>query len=331
MKTAAVIVTYSDRFNFLEKVINSLLVQDISKIVIVNNRASDASRINMQKLKDAHSSRLSIIDLDKNSGSAVAFNRGVEEVFKTEGIEYIWMLDDDNYTEKNSFENLKKVYLEIAETGPENSIVLTSYRTNREFFYNAVKYKQPELCLGTNNIFRNFNILDILKKFIPFTDKKAVETEAIWGEVGSAPFGGMFFHRSLIEKMGIFDESFVLYFDDTEFSCRVRGKGGKVYCALESRITDIEDSWNTNVFAPYLFSTSNAHQKIYYNIRNRVYVEKKYLVTFPPLYILNMMIYVLIVYGISAFYGNFRNIRVFTSAVTDGLAGRLGYNEKYPL
>ena len=331
MKIAAVIVTYSDRFIFLEKVINSLLVQEITKIVIVNNRASHSSRLNIESLRELHGGRLSIVDLDKNSGSAVAFNRGVDEALKTEGIEYIWMLDDDNYTEENSLENLKSVYLEISETEPEDSIVLTSYRTNREFFYNAVKFKQPELCLGTNNIFRNFNILDILKKFIPFIDKKSFETEAIWGEVGSAPFGGMFFHRSLIEKMGVFDESFVLYFDDTEFSCRVREKGGNVYCALDSRITDLEDSWNTNVFAPYLFSTSNAYQKIYYNIRNRVHVEKKYLVTFPPLYILNMMIYMLIVYGISVFHGNFRNMRTFTSAVTDGLAGRMGYNEKYPL
>ncbi len=331
MKTAAVIVTYSDRFTFLEKVIISLLKQDISEIIIVNNNSSASGSRKMHEFRAIHKDIISIVDLDKNSGSAVAFNRGVEEALKIEGIEYIWMLDDDNYTEENSFENLKKVYLEIVETEPVDSIVLTSYRTNRDFFFNAVKYKQPELCLGTNNIFRNFNILDILKKFTPFTDKKSVETEAIWGEVGSAPFGGMFFHRTLIKKMGIFDESFVLYFDDAEFSCRVREKGGKLYCALESRITDLEDSWNTNVFAPYLFSTSDAHQKIYYNIRNRVHVEKKYLVTFPPLYILNMMIYVLIVYGISAYHGNLRNIRTFTAAVIDGLAGRLGYNEKYPL
>lgn len=331
MKTAAVIVTYSDRFTFLEKVINSLLRQDISEIIVVSNNSSSSSSRKMHELGAVHKDIISIIDLNKNSGSAVAFNSGVEAALKSAGIEYIWMLDDDNYTEENSFENLKKAYNEIAETEPEDSTVLTSYRTNRGFFYNAVKYKKPELCLGTKNIFRNFNILDILKKFIPFTDKKATETETKWGEVGSAPFGGMFFHRSLIEKMGIFDESFVLYFDDTEFSCRVREKGGKVYCALESRITDLEDSWNTNVFAPYLFSTSNAYQKIYYNIRNRVHVEKKYLVTFPPLYILNMMIYMAIVYGISVFYGNLRNIRIFTSAVADGLAGRLGYNEKYPL
>lgn len=331
MKTAAVIVTYSDRFNFLEKTVNSLLKQDISEIIIVSNNSSASSSRKMHELGKIHKDMISVVDLQKNNGSAVAFNRGVEAALKSDGIDYIWMLDDDNYTEENSLEKLKSVYHEIAGTESGESIILTSYRTNREFFYNAVKYKKPELCLGTSNIFRNFNILDIIKKFTPFHREKAVETAENWGEVGSAPFGGMFFHRSLIERMGVFDESFVLYFDDTEFSCRVREKGGKVYCALESRITDLEDSWNTNVFAPHLFSTSRAHHKIYYNIRNRVFVEKKYLVTFLPLYILNMMIYILIVYGISAFYGNFRNIKTFTVAVMDGLAGRLGYNENYPL
>ncbi len=331
MKTAAVIVTYSNRYNFLERVVDSLQCQDIVKIVIVNNNSSNDSFNNMHRLKELYNGRIRIVDLHENLGSSVAFNRGIEEALKCNDADFLWLLDDDNYTEENSLSKLKSIYREINKNEPANRLVLSSFRINRDFFYKAVKLGKPELCVGTNNTFRSFNISDEFNKLNLFRSKVEKESDAEWGEVGSAPFGGMFLHRSVIEEMGIFDESFILYCDDTEFSCRVRDKGGKIYCVLNSKITDLEDSWNNNVFAPHLFSTCSDYQRLYYNIRNRVYLEKKYLVTCWPIYLLNMMIYSSIVYSISVFHGNFRNMKIFTRAIYDGLIGKLGYNEKYPL
>lgn len=331
MNIAAVIVTYSNRFKLLEKVIESLQNQGIIKIIIVNNNSSSGSRQSMQNIQEGSHGKIKIIDFDRNSGSAVAFNSGVEEAFKNNDIDYVWLLDDDNYAEKNSLAILISAYAELNKNYAKDKLILSSYRVCREYFYEAVKYGKPELCVGTNNIFRNFNILDRLKKSIKHGANHELESDVKWGEIGAAAFGGMFFHRSVFETMGKFDESFILYCDDVEFGCRVKKNGGVTFCVLDSRITDMEESWNTEIFAPYVFATFKSYPKFYYDVRNRVYFEKKYLVTCWPIYIINMIVYLLIVYAIAIVHGNFKNIKVFTKAVYDGLAEKLGYNEKFPL
>jgi len=331
MKIAAVIVTYSNRFMLLEKVIESLHNHNINKIIIVNNNSSAVSRQSMQNIQKDSKGKIKIVDFKRNTGSAVAFNKGIEEAFKENNIDFVWLLDDDNYAEKNSLKILISAYSELTKIHPKNKLILSSFRTCRKYFYDAVKSGKPELCVGTNNIFRNFNILDKLKKIIPKNKKPVIYPDAKWGEIGAAAFGGMFFHRSVLESMGKFDETFILYCDDVEFGYRVKKKGGITYCILDSKITDLEDSWNTEIFAPYVFATFKDYPKFYYDIRNRVYFEKKYLVTNWLLYITNMIIYLLIVYAIAITHANFQNIKVFTKAVYHGLTEKMGYNENYPL
>jgi len=331
MNIVAVIVTYANRFNLLKKTIDSLHNQAIAKIIIVNNNSSSESRQGMQIIQDQCRDKIEIIDFNINSGSAVAFNKGIEHAFKHDAIEYVWLLDDDNYAERNSLAVLISAYSELNKKYEKNKLILSSYRTCRKYFYEAAKYGKPELCVGTNNIFRNFNILDRVKNIFKYSKNSELDSDIKWGEIGAAAFGGMFFHRSVFETMGKFNESFILYCDDVEFGCRVKKNGGVTFCILDSRITDLEESWNTEIFAPYVFATFKSYPKFYYDVRNRVYFEKKYLVTCWLIYIINMIVYLLIVYAIAIVHGNFKNIKVFTNAVYDGLTEKLGYNEKFPL
>ena len=44
MKVISVIVTYADRFNLLKQVLDSCLISDVSKIIIVDNNSDKNSR-----------------------------------------------------------------------------------------------------------------------------------------------------------------------------------------------------------------------------------------------------------------------------------------------
>jgi GT2 family glycosyltransferase len=150
-----------------------------------------------------------------------------------------------------------------------------------------------------------------------------------YGEVFSVPYGGMFFHRDLVATRGSFDESYYIYLDDTEFCMRHRKAGGVILCALASKIDDLEIScYNTNRTI-INFATKKIYFQMYYYIRNRVFFEKKYLVSSWPVYITNMILYSSVVTLIAVTRFKFKNLAVYYTALFHGLTGRMGFNEKY--
>ena len=46
--------------------------------------------------------RLKVIYLDENTGSAGGYKLGLEEAYKCNECEFIWLLDDDNKPQKDS-------------------------------------------------------------------------------------------------------------------------------------------------------------------------------------------------------------------------------------
>ncbi|MEM4965125.1 MAG: hypothetical protein QXT13_13345 [Pyrobaculum sp.] len=54
-------------------------------------------------------------------------------------------------------------------------------------------------------------------------------------------YGGMFFHKKLIDTIGYLDERFYVYDDDIEWTYRITHKGGAIYLVLSSIVLDIDD------------------------------------------------------------------------------------------
>lgn len=322
MKTAAVIVTYADRSGFVKQVVERLVSFDIYRIVIVDNNSAPESKSLLRELEASHR-RIKLISLAANTGSAYAYNRGIESVLEDPGAEYIWLLDDDNLPDNDAYNVLTENMANEPDSGKNGRVIFSLIRDKRKVYMDAVQCSTPCLVPGRKNIFRSFHIASF------FSRGPVPDVNRIKGEVFAVPYGGMFFHRNVLAVAGAADENYFLYCDDFDFCCRFREAGGKIILSLESGISDIEKSWNVQGSAIKSIAAGDCQWGTYYSVRNRAYFEKKYLVTSWPVYAINMIIYSGIVTFLALIKLRFRNILVYYTALFHGLSGRLGMNEKY--
>ncbi|WP_449598724.1 glycosyltransferase [Niallia sp. Marseille-Q9988] len=106
-----VTVTYGNRINLLDEVISVLRSDNyINEIIVINNGSST----DLKKYFETNS-KVRVVDLLNNTGSANGFNVGIEMARANSNCEYIWLLDDDNKPENNALELLISYYNDFKE------------------------------------------------------------------------------------------------------------------------------------------------------------------------------------------------------------------------
>lgn len=324
MKTVAVIVTYSDRFHLLEQVINSCIVEGISKLIIVDNNSHFESKEKLKKLQLEKKDILFIIWNKENLGSAKGYKQGLEYVENLQDCNFVWLLDDDNQPQKNSLKLLKDYWAQK----PKDVAALLSFRPDRKEYKQAVLQNNPNLVLSKRNSFYGFHIIDKFLK--PFKKVTLKENNISFGEIAYAPFGGMFFHKTLLNEIGLPDESLYLYSDDHDWSYRITEAGKKIHVLINSIVVDIDLSWalSNSSKKKSVFSTikTGSPFRIYYTIRNRMVFEKRHLISSKIMYNLNRLFFTIILY---AYCFNSQNFKIFLKAVRAAKNNQLGNNYEH--
>jgi len=321
-----VIVTYSNRFNFLKQAMESCISNDVRKIIVVDNASSEESRMQLKEYARTNSEKVITIHLPKNLGSAGGFKRGIEEAVKYRDCEYILLLDDDNVMLENCANVLLYNFNKLESIYGKDSLLLSSYRINLHQLSNKTIER---------GVFLGFQLKDLPRKFIRIPKKMELMSISANGtniELDTAPWGGLFFHKQLIQKYGFPNEEFILYADDTEFTYRITKNRGKILLISDAKIMDIDkkmggESLNTNILT--YFSASKS--KVYYDVRNTTYFEVHCKMDKTIIRKVNKLIYISILRILSIIYNKKNNFDVITEAIKDGESGKLGYNDKYPL
>jgi GT2 family glycosyltransferase len=321
-----VIVTYGNRIHLLEKVIQKVQsFEEVRKIFLVNNNPTTI--LDAEKYID-----IVMINNNDNLGSAVGYKQGIERAYNDTDIDFIWLLDDDNKPDFSSLDELQETISLIDKDNVHKTALLCIREDRKAYYYSAydfgVKYLFP-----SKNSFLGLNIFEIAPKFflkkylqkIPVTKKRFVK-------VPVAPYGGLIFHKSLINSIGFPNEDLFLYSDDNEYSYRIIKNGGVIYLLPECRVEDIDNSWFIRKKGNYIDSLYDSKElfRIYYTLRNRVFTEKKYLVENKIVYQLNRFIYVTILLIYSIKYQDFQRFNFLRKAILDGDNKKLGkVNENY--
>ncbi|WP_460220438.1 glycosyltransferase family 2 protein [Psychroserpens sp. MEBiC05023] len=319
MKTTAIIVTYSNRFNLLTQVVDACLKEGVSKFIIVDNNSVLDSKNSLRQLQEELGNSMHVIWNDSNEGSAKAFKQGLEFAKDDKEVEYLWLLDDDNKPENNALNELYDFWL-IKE---KSTLCLVSYRPDRSQYKDAVLSENPDLVLGWTDSFYGFHLFDKLRKIV--NPKPIKKSNKNFGRISYAPYGGMFFHKSLIDAIGFPNEDFFLYSDDHDWSYRITHLNKKIVLLLDSVVNDIDSSWYVSKKKKNVFQTicSGDSFRIYYTIRNRMVFEKKYLIQNPLIYNLNKLCFTSILY----FYcRNNSNFKIFINAINAAKNNKLGNN-----
>lgn len=198
IKYASVVVSYN-RKKLLKEAVESLLAQEVnpSYILIVDNASTDGTE---QMIADhfANNDIIKYFRLEKNMGGAYGFWYGIKEATKL-NVDWISVSDDDAIYSSSYFNEIsngiKRNPNTLAFTG---TVKLTNgdiQKSHRRKVANWRTLKQYEVDVDTYR--NNFN-------FDVFT------------------FVGAVLNKKLIKKIGLPKKDFFIWYDDTEYSLRVR-------------------------------------------------------------------------------------------------------------
>jgi len=326
-----VTVTYGNRRHLLTQLIDSLLAQGVSKLVVVDNGAKWPVRI---ELVETYGDFIDVVEMGGNTGSAKGFATGIQRALDL-GAEFVWLLDDDNLPRSDTFQKLRDAYSEAQDSTPRDRLAVLAFRPEH----------QADVAMGVAahrinpraNSFRGFHVLDIPYKIwrrTPWGKPRVQEHLPAIITLEQAPYSGLLFHRNLIQAIGLPNIDFVLYGDDTEFTYRITKKGGRTLLVTSAMIDDLESSWNIkarfgNGFVGHLEGVGDF--RAYYSMRNGVYFDSINMNRNGFVFWINRSVYMKILFVFSAVLGKKARYRLLRQAVDDGLAGRLGVNKAYPL
>lgn len=162
---------------------------------------------------------------DNYLGVAGGFAKGIKEALKKD-CDYIWLLDDDNIPEPNCLKNLKRTYLQFCNM----SDMLAAYRD----YYDGVG-KHINSVIGSTNAYLGLNVFSYFKTR---KNLKAKPSHYVFRLIPVAMYGGLFFHRSIIDKIGTPDEKYTLYCGDYEWTYRLTKAGGKIVLDKTAMISE---------------------------------------------------------------------------------------------
>ncbi|KAA8481648.1 GT2 family glycosyltransferase [Arcticibacter tournemirensis] len=319
-----VTVTYGDRWEFLEQVIKEVLTLDrVANLIVVDNASAYNVEAKCREMRDA---RIKVITQQQNKGSAGGYKIGLEYFENQTQADFVWLLDDDNLPNEDALTKLMDEWHSIS--GEEDTIALFSLRTDRKQHINIARGVDSRRYYLIPNGFMGFNLFRIpLNQFLKIRDKfirlKPFKRKAIMPYV---PYGGLFFHKKMISKIGYPNERFFLYADDSEYTYRITERGGTIWLIPGSKITDIDRSigtkykhrfWKSIFLDLWSFRT-------YYQVRNSVFFYSRITVSNKITYNINKCLYLYIQYLISLLSSKQENYKKLLKAVNDGLSGNLG-------
>lgn len=333
--TCVVTVTYADRYPLLVQMLERVISLGVLHVVIVDNGSHLNSAEKLKAFADNHPASVTVCRQKQNIGSAGGYNVGIQNAIDTDA-EYIWLLDDDNLPAADALYLLFKIYENQVKHYKKNQLALLAFRQDH----------QADIAMGVNprqayprpGSFWGFHILDLPFKIWRRTrwgrPIKPLEGIPEIVSIPWAPYSGFLFHRDVVSQLGLPDERFVLYGDDTEYTARLTRSGGNIFLVTKACLIDLDASWNikkryNNSFKGWLLGGQNF--RAYYAARNQTFLDLKllgnngiWLRVNMGLYLVGLLIYALVLHRVDRFY-------LIIKAVRDALNNKLGHSGSYKL
>lgn len=330
IRVTVVTVTYGSRWHYLQQVLTTVFNQGVEYAVVVDNASVDNIE---NSVREVFGTKVKVISLSTNTGSANGFKVGIEEALKI-GSELLWLLDDDNKPDSSALDNLLEGYMHLQIDFSKDNFAVLSFRCDHQ---TDIAVGTPlTRCYPRPGSFFGFHLLDVPYKIWRRTPwgrppKTVVLPSLI--SIPYAPYSGFFFHRSLIDRIGLPDTRFVLYADDTDFTSRIVSLGGKIFLITDSVIEDLEKSWNTksqfsSSFRGWLCGSGDL--RAYYGARNQSYIEynrtsKSFIRS------INRVVYLSLLIVVAIFIRRLPRLRLLLEAIHAGEIGELGLDKRFSL
>ena len=176
-------------------------------ILVVDNGSTDDS---VSRIKVAYPDIL-LLQNETNLGFAGGNNVGIRYAL-TRGADYIWLLNNDTKPAPDALSAL------VAKAGSDDRIGAVA-----SICYYADAPSRVQAWAGSR-----------VNLWIGYSGLSRVPREDDWFD--SLNGTSILVSRSALEDVGLLDEAFFIYWEDTEFCLRLRGKGWRIAAAGDSRV-----------------------------------------------------------------------------------------------
>ena len=293
-----VIVTYNRSIE-LKKALNCYdkqVLQPKQIIVVDNNSTDDTKQILSEWVGIDRPYKKEVITLKENTGGAGGFYVGIEKAVFSE-CEYIFLADDDAFADKDMLLRLSEY---ICANSENNVVAYTTMNINRG---------EPDTSHRRRVKKSLFTIHEVE------VQKQEYTYESF--EIDELSFVGSAIRTNIVKEIGLPKKEYFIYFDDTEFSYRIREKG-KILCVPSSKM---------------IHNANKSKEKgwgYYYGVRNHIDAVKTH---YSKRYLLFLVIVSYIKYA--SFFSvlfkwhSFAFRKMNLCAIRDGINGKLGIDIKY--
>ena len=291
--SVAIVIINWKKYDFTYKCINSVLNSSFKnfKIILVDNQYNKDELYELSRNKKIH-----IIKNKINHGFAKANNQGIKYALKNK-YDYIMLLNNDTLIKND----LLKILIKHSNTLNQKIIQPLILNYDGTKIWNAG---------GTINNF--FGTFQTYKKGENFKNFKSNRHFTDW-------FTGccVFIKSEIFNEVGYFDERFFAYYEDVDFSIRLKANGYSVSMMNDSYLQHFESASSKSIYQ----NEGNLSPYVHYlNIRNHILLLKKHSKSFN---IIGVFIYQLIKISSYLIYFlirlRFRKFKMVLNGVIDAL------------
>lgn len=303
MKLAIILVNYNGK-KYNSACIDSILqsnTQGELLILVVDNASTDGSvELLRKRYKESDKHRIEYICLDQNYGFAAANNRGIERAAEL-GADYVLLLNNDTEIAPDMLEQL-----ELCAAGHPDSMIAP------KIYYSDVRNRIWAAGGSVSPIIRKVSH-DGLNQI----DSGQFEEER---KIEFATGCCLLIPMKVIDKAGLLDERFFLYYEDTEYSFRLRKMGIEIYYCPKARVYHKVGGSSMGAQSPLC---------AYYISRNWLVCNRQYLGARYPIFLLYYILNRGFLSLIWLIQGKPQLVAAIWRGVSDYCKGRLGKTEYY--
>lgn len=199
------------------------------RAIVLDNASGDATAIGEAIAANSWSSWVTLIQARRNGGFAYGNNLAIQEACGERPADYVYLLNPDTVLRPGAIGALTRFLEDHVEVG-----IAGSSFENLDGTDWPIAFKFPSMLSELEGGLQLGLATRLLQRWAVPVQMGKVDQSIDW-----VPGASMMIRRSVIDKIGGFDEGYFLYFEETDFCLRAKRAGFSTWYVPESRVMHI--------------------------------------------------------------------------------------------